>query len=631
MAPLPIGDSSGKVWDGTQVGENPSSGDEFSPLPRSPKTPDQVKRKKKPPKKSPQPTSPDSSIAAISPYSTKSTPDPLRKDKKSPQTHPPPPPLSGSSSHTKNTEDNNKGKKKSSDKKSTKNKTTNKSISNPSPRTDSNHRKVANAAAVAASLRRIRRPRKRLHWNNSVRVKVIHNLSNYSDQEKLDSWYWPDEYSMMEDECELTSIYMDEILFEQENAIQEEKDSDVYRRHLPAGFCERGLESWTMLGEELKEQQVQLVIDTVWQAQIDAWEFLGNHPANSKETKSKESKDKDSAIHDECWDFIRERSSAVSRTSLIRAREFGIMDEQEVDSYLNSVRSLEITRRRITKMLGGKSSRSSRSLTSSSRNLTKSKSCRTLTTVASSGTRSYCDNDNLKSILKSPSGKRNNYDMPPMRRSVSHSQIPSRSRSEHNKDNSNFSFRIPLPNIGDDNKSFRSTSLRSNSHRSSSLRSNSLRNNNSLSGSYRSNGLSASLRSNSLRSNNGSLRSQLSRSQSVRTSSVRSSRSNLSRSNSLRSNSVRSNSVRSNVTSSSVLTDSSKKIRYKPKSKIKIPTSPVGSVCNSVLSISNHNSLTEEEDLSMRMMRSHMSIGDASEGSSRRRMLRNIPPSPPLL
>lgn len=218
-----------------------------------------------------------------------------------------------------------------------------------------------------------------------------------------------------------------------------------------------------------------------------------------------------------------------------------------------------------------------------------------------------------------------------MRRSVSHSQIPSRSRSEHNKDNSNFSFRIPLPNIGDDNKSFRSTSLRSNSHRSSSLRSNSLRNNNSLSGSYRSNGLSASLRSNSLRSNNGSLRSQLSRSQSVRTSSVRSSRSNLSRSNSLRSNSVRSNSVRSNVTSSSVLTDSSKKIRYKPKSKIKIPTSPVGSVCNSVLSISNHNSLTEEEDLSMRMMRSHMSIGDASEGSSRRRMLRNIPPSPPLL
>lgn len=189
------------------------------------------------------------------------------------------------------------------------------------------------------------------------------------------------------------------------------------------------------------------------------------------------------------------------------------------------------------------------------------------------------------------------------------------------------SFRIPLPKVGDDSKSsrsFASRSLRSNSLRSNSLRSNSLRSN-SLQNSLRSN------RSNNISLRSSSLRSNLSRSHSARTtSSIRSNRSNLSRNNSLRSNSLRSNSVRSNVSTSSLLSNSSKKIRYKPKSKIKIPTSPVGSVCNSVLSNSNHNSLTDEEDLSMRMMRSHMSLGDETEGSSRRRMLRVSTPEPPL-
>lgn len=610
MAPSPIGSSS---WDDTPVNDNLLSGDDISPLPRSPTTPD-PKRKKRPPKKSPRPISP-LSTDALSPHSTnaydeekrqKQTIDySPRKDKR--QSTPPPPPLS-------TTPDANSSTRK--------NKPSNKSISDHSPRTDLQHRQVANAAAEAASLRRHRKPRKRLHWNNSVRVKVIHNLSNYSQEEKLDAWYWPDEYSMMEDECELTSIYMDEIAFERENTIQEETDSNIYERHLPGDFCERGLESWTMQGEELKELQVQLVIDTVWQAQIDAWEFLGNHSSRTNETK-----DKDEEIRDECWEFIRERSTAVSRTSQLRARQIAMMDEHSIESYLNSVRSLEQSRRRITKMLGGNHA-SSRSLTKSSQALIKSKSCRTLTTVASSGSRSFFGNNgNLKSILKSPKGRRS-YSRPrSMRKPHSQSQIPLKSGSEHSKDKSLGSFRIPLPKVGDDSKSsrsFASRSLRSNSLRSNSLRSNSLRSN-SLQNSLRSN------RSNNISLRSSSLRSNLSRSHSARTtSSIRSNRSNLSRNNSLRSNSLRSNSVRSNVSTSSLLSNSSKKIRYKPKSKIKIPTSPVGSVCNSVLSNSNHNSLTDEEDLSMRMMRSHMSLGDETEGSSRRRMLRVSTPEPPL-
>jgi len=588
------------------------SGDDFSPLPRSPSTPD-AKRKKRPPKKSPRPVS-------VSPPSTdeeKQKTNSPRKERK--ESTPPPPPLSTTPPTPKDGKNANRSSKSS-------NKSLNKSISQFSPRTDLKHRQVATAAAEAASLRRIRRPRKRLQWKSSVRVKIINNLTNYTDQEKLDSWYWPDEYSMMEDECELTSIYMDEIAFERENVIQEEDDGNIYERHLPDGFCERGLESWTMQGEEMKEQQVQLVIDTVWQAQIDAWEFLGNHPSKSTLTKAK-----DDTIHDDCWEFIRERAHAVSRNSLLRAWEFARMDEQAVDAYLSSVRSLEQSRRRISRMLGGKHS-SSRSITRSSRNLTKSKSCRTLSTAASSGSRSlYGGENNLKSILKSPKVMRRSYsDTRSLRKSASQSRIPLHSGSEHSKDNSMTSFRVRLPSIGDDGKTSLSRSLRSNSLRSNSLRSSSLRSNSLRSNSLRSNSLrSSSLRSNSLRSS--SLRSNVSRSQSVRTSSVRS---NHSRGNSLRSSrssSVRSSSVRSSLSNSSSLSTSSKKIRYKPKSKIKIPTSPVGSVCNSVLSNSNHNSLTDEEDLSMRMMRSHMSLSVASEGSSRRRMLRVSAPKPPPL
>lgn len=63
-----------------------------------------------------------------------------------------------------------------------------------------------------------------------------------------------------------------------------------------------------------------------------------------------------------------------------------------------------------------------------------------------------------------------------------------------------------------------------------------------------------------------------------------------------------------------------KKIQFKPKSKTKIPTSPVGSVCSKK---SNMNDTFSDEDSLSRMMRSHMSLSVASDESTRRRMLRN--------
>jgi len=463
MAPLPMSGSSCDDWDATRADENRLSGDDFAPLPLTPSTPgsSQTKRKNRKEKgaKSPRPL-------PVSPMSTDSqkqklTIDSPRKEqqptRKQSTPVPAPPPLS--SSRTPQTPRTTK----SLSRVKASHKASNKSISNPSPRTDMKHRKVASAAAEAASIRRHRRPRKKLNWNKGVRVKVIHNLENYTPQEIIDSWFQAVDYSMMEDECELTSIHMDEIEFEREKSIQEENNGKYYKRTLPAGFCERGLESWTMQGEELKEQQVQLVIDTVWQAQIDAWEFLGNRPGPATETKNTND-DSENAIHNECWEFIRERASAVSRASQLRAQGFAIKDEQAVDSYLNSLRSLEHSRKRITKMLGRKHG-SGRSIIGST-----AKSCRTLATVSSSDcdSRSFCGVNNLKSILKSPKPKHTYSDTRPMRRPQSQSQIPLKSASEHSKNTTRSSFRIPLPRIDNDS----SSGLRSNSLCSNSLRSN---------------------------------------------------------------------------------------------------------------------------------------------------------------
>ena len=640
MAPLPINNSCHEQWD-SNADQKLLSEDGLAPLPTTPSTTEKStsKRKNRSRKdsKSPRHVSPPSSMDECDESHTREkdamhSPSP-GGDQSSPPTRkhstPPPPPLA--SGHV--------GRSKPTPKSSNK-----KSISGRSPKSDLRHREVANDAGTVGSgssrRSRQRRPRKKINWNNSVRVKVIHNLRSYTPQEKLASWYSADDYSLMEDECELTSIHMDEIDLERENTIEEEKDGRPYKRSLPAGFCERGLESWTMQGEEEKEQQVSLVIDTVWQAQIDAWEFLGVGRSRSNDENSNHTSN--SAIYSDCWEFIREKCSAVSMPSVVRAHDRAIEDERAVDAYLNSVRSLENSRRRISKMYGGKHS-SSRSSARSSRTLATAKSQRTVTTVSSGDSTSFCRPDNLKSILKTPKSRRSSYETRPLKRSPSHSPIPLNDINAEERD----SFRMRLPKIGNDSNSMRSKSFRSSSMRSSSLRSNisrsnrssSLRSNVSRSNSLRSSSArsssvrSSSVRSNSLRSNSlrsNSLRSNLTRSQSLRSNSLRSNVSRSNRSSSLRSNGLSSHSDHSNMSSYSYMSNGSKKIRYQPKSKMKIPTSPVGSVCNSVLSsfsTSNHG-FSDEEDISNRMMRSHLSVSQHShsEGSSRRRMLR----APPL-
>jgi hypothetical protein len=63
-----------------------------------------------------------------------------------------------------------------------------------------------------------------------------------------------------------------------------------------------------------------------------------------------------------------------------------------------------------------------------------------------------------------------------------------------------------------------------------------------------------------------------------------------------------------------------KKIEFKPKSKTKVPTSPVGSLAQSID--------TTDTSSTMRRMRSHLSV--ASDDSTRRRMMRTAGLKNPL-
>jgi hypothetical protein len=172
--------------------------------------------------------------------------------------------------------------------------------------------------SISSGQQQRKRRTRRLQWKKSVRVNVIPNLSYFSEQEKRQTWYTPDEYSLMEDECDLTSECMDA------------------NKPLWPGFCGRGLESWTIAGEQRKEQHVQLAIDIVWQAQLDQWRQASNT--------------------DECWEFIRSQYLQISKPCLRLANQVAQNDEKDIQGYLSSVKALEKSRR---KMLGIRSKSSS--------------------------------------------------------------------------------------------------------------------------------------------------------------------------------------------------------------------------------------------------------------------------------
>ena len=284
------------------------------------------------------------------------------------------------------------------------------------------HRAAASAATTqhtstqAAGLRRWHRRRKRtIHWNKNVRVKVIQNVESYTRQEKKDTWYSADEYSLMEDECELTSTCMDKMCMDPQQLELNIESETKATNALPAGFSERGLESWTIRGEELKETRVQLVIETVWQSQIDAWALFDGAKLYSLKSYNSTIDDDDEneddnndKIHKDCWEYIRRESVKVSSFSSMIAQELASKDEEAVLLYLKTVRSLEQSRKRIaciaSMFLGEQRDRATTSTINNEREGGEDSIVRT-SSADNNYNNSSCDSigaNNKKSILKRP-------------------------------------------------------------------------------------------------------------------------------------------------------------------------------------------------------------------------------------
>jgi hypothetical protein len=364
--------------------------------------------------------------------------------------------------------------------------------------------------------------RRKVQWKKSVRVNVIPNLSYFSKQEKLQTWYTADEYSLMEDECDLTSECLDA------------------KKPLWPGFCGRGLESWTIDGEQRKEQHVQLAIDIVWQAQLDQWRLASNT--------------------DECWEFIRLQYLQVSRPCLKLASQLAETDEQDIQGYLSSVRALEKSRR---KMLGIRSrnggNSNSNSSSSSRRVIRRGKVIRTVSDTSAYAQQLTSQSAHGPDTKQSP--RRTLSDMPltpskPLLRpaikniaywdqSPAAGSLSSHGRGRKVKSKSSSDV-IPVVNEHDANQDDEDDD--DDTDGSSTLAS-------SIVEAY---------------SNKKKM--------------------------------------------------ANKKIEFRPKSKTKVPTSPVGSLAASI-DTSDSNSM-------IRRMRSHLSV--ASDESTRRRMMRTVAMTTPL-
>jgi hypothetical protein len=144
--------------------------------------------------------------------------------------------------------------------------------------------------------------KKGVHFKKTVGVNTIPNLDSYSRIEFTKVWYMVDEYAQMEDECDQTAAFLDA------------------NRPLGLHLCSRGLEAWTTLGEQEKEWNVQEAIDSVWQAQLEQWKLA-----------------KDVS---ECWEFIRGEYMPISKRCYRGARTIGLKDEESIQGYISTTRSV---------------------------------------------------------------------------------------------------------------------------------------------------------------------------------------------------------------------------------------------------------------------------------------------------
>lgn len=146
-------------------------------------------------------------------------------------------------------------------------------------------------------------------FNQKIGVALVMSLAEYTDEEADRTWYNVEEYAEMEDECDFTS----ELL---ENPT----------KPLPKQLCARGLECWTLEGEQSKEHNVGEAIELVWQAQLAQWKNKGDGQ-----------------------EFIREQYLQISEPCHAAAHEVGVRDEAEIKKYVASTKAMEKSRKKVAK------------------------------------------------------------------------------------------------------------------------------------------------------------------------------------------------------------------------------------------------------------------------------------------
>ena len=174
--------------------------------------------------------------------------------------------------------------------------------------------------------------KRRVKFSNEVACQFIMTLDEYTEDELTGSWYTPDEYGEMENECDTTAT-----------------DFLDHKKPLPPHLCGRGLECWTLEGEKVKEQNVATGMDYVWDAQLEHW---NKYPPG--ETKSSKDEINNSLAN------IATSYLPISRPCHEAASQVGKQDEKAVQSYLTVARSIEQTRRRVQAIGGSKAKGSKR-------------------------------------------------------------------------------------------------------------------------------------------------------------------------------------------------------------------------------------------------------------------------------
>ena len=187
--------------------------------------------------------------------------------------------------------------------------------------------------------------KRRVKFSNEVACQFIMMLDEYTEDELFGSWYTPEEYADMENECDTTATeFLDT------------------KKPLPPHLCGRGLECWTLEGEKVKEQNVATGMDYVWDAQLEHW---NKHPPG----ESKSSKDE----INKSLENIAKSYLGISVPCHEAASEVGKQDEKAVQSYLTVARSIEQTRKKMQSIGGSKSKGAKRIIRRAPSNTAKAK------------------------------------------------------------------------------------------------------------------------------------------------------------------------------------------------------------------------------------------------------------------